>query len=211
MNKKGVLVVFSGFSGSGKGTIMKKLMEDHSDTYALSVSATTRAPREGERDGIEYFFKSVPEFEELIKNDEMLEYAQYAGNYYGTPKAYVEQKLNEGFDVILEIETQGALKVKEKYPDTLLLFVTPPSADILYDRLKGRGTEEDDVIAKRMNQAVNEAKVIDRYDYLVINDDINECVSHVHEIIKNTHDRTVFKADTIEALKNGLNKYQRRD
>ncbi|MBQ9580052.1 MAG: guanylate kinase, partial [Lachnospiraceae bacterium] len=174
MNKKGVLVVFSGFSGSGKGTIMKKLMENHSDTYALSVSATTRAPREGERDGIEYFFKTVPEFEELIENDEMLEYAQYAGNYYGTPKAYVEQKLNEGFDVILEIETQGALKVKEKYPDTLLLFVTPPSADILYDRLKGRGTEEDNVIAKRMNQAVNEAKVIDRYDYLIINDDINE-------------------------------------
>ena len=207
MKKKGVLVVFSGFSGSGKGTIMKKLIEQHSDTYALSVSATTRNPREGERDGIEYFFKTITEFELLIDNDEMLEYANYAGNYYGTPKAYVEQKLNEGYDVILEIETQGALKVKAKYPDTLLMFVTPPSADILYDRLKGRGTEEDEVIAKRMAQAKVEAEVIDKYDYLVINDDIDECVNHVHEIIKNTHDRTVFRAETIDALKKGLTKY----
>ena len=207
MKKKGVLVVFSGFSGSGKGTIMKKLIEQHSDTYALSVSATTRNPREGERDGIEYFFKTITEFELLIDNDEMLEYANYAGNYYGTPKAYVEQKLNEGYDVILEIETQGALKVKAKYPDTLLMFVTPPTADILYDRLKGRGTEEDEVIAKRMAQAKVEAEVIDKYDYLVINDDIDECVNHVHEIIKNTHDRTVFRAETIDALKKGLTKY----
>ncbi len=207
MNKKGVLVVFSGFSGSGKGTIMKKLIEQHSDTYALSVSATTRNPREGERDGIEYFFKTITEFELLIDNDEMLEYANYAGNYYGTPKAYVEKKLNEGYDVILEIETQGALKVKAKYPDTLLMFVTPPTADILYDRLKGRGTEDDEVIAKRMAQAKVEAEVIDKYDYIVINDDIDECVNHVHEIIKNTHDRTVFRADTIDALKKGLTKY----
>ena len=207
MKKKGVLVVFSGFSGSGKGTIMKKLIEKYSDTYALSVSATTRSPREGERDGIEYFFKDVVEFERLIDDGEMLEYANYAGNYYGTPKAYVEQKLNEGYDVILEIETQGALKVKKEYPDTLLMFVTPPTADILYDRLKGRGTETDDVIAKRMAQAKVEAEVIDRYDYLVINDDIDECVEHVHEIIKNTHDRTVFRAETIEALKKGLIKY----
>lgn len=211
MKKRGILVVFSGFSGSGKGTIMKKLIENHSDIYALSVSATTRNPREGERDGIEYFFKTVPEFEELIKNNMMLEYANYAGNYYGTPKEYVEKKLDEGYDVILEIETQGALKVKAQYPDTLLMFVTPPSADILYERLKGRGTEADDIIAKRMNQANVEAKVIDQYDYLVINDDIDECVTRVHEIIKNTHDRTVFMADTIEALKTGLNKYQRRD
>ncbi|MCR5374713.1 MAG: guanylate kinase [Lachnospiraceae bacterium] len=207
MNKKGVLVVFSGFSGSGKGTIMKKLIEQHSDTYALSVSATTRNPREGERDGVEYFFKTITEFELLIDNDEMLEYANYAGNYYGTPKAYVEKKLNEGYDVILEIETQGALKVKAKYPDTLLMFVTPPTADILYDRLKGRGTEDDEVIAKRMAQAKVEAEVIDKYDYIVINDDIDECVNHVHEIIKNTHDRTVFRADTIDALKKGLTKY----
>ena len=207
MKKKGVLVVFSGFSGSGKGTIMKKLIEKYSDTYALSVSATTRSPREGERDGIEYFFKDVVEFERLIDDGQMLEYANYAGNYYGTPKAYVEQKLNEGYDVILEIETQGALKVKKEYPDTLLMFVTPPTADILYDRLKGRGTETDDVIAKRMAQAKVEAEVIDRYDYLVINDDIDECVEHVHEIIKNTHDRTVFRAETIEALKKGLIKY----
>lgn len=211
MKKRGILVVFSGFSGSGKGTIMKKLIENHSDIYALSVSATTRNPREGERDGIEYFFKTVPEFEELIKNNMMLEYANYAGNYYGTPKEYVEKKLDEGYDVILEIETQGSLKVKAQYPDTLLMFVTPPSADILYERLKGRGTETDEIIAKRMNQANVEAKVIDQYDYLVINDDIDECVTRVHEIIKNTHDRTVFMADTIEALKTGLNKYQRRD
>ena len=124
---KGILTVVSGFSGSGKGTIMKELMRRYADRYALSISATTRAPREGERDGIEYFFRTKEQFEQMIKEDALVEYAQYVGNYYGTPRAYVEEQLNAGKDVILEIEIQGALKVKEKFPDTLLLFVTPPA------------------------------------------------------------------------------------
>ena len=139
--KKGILIVVSGFSGAGKGTLMKRLLEDYDD-YALSVSATTRSPRPGEEDGREYFFKSVEEFEKMIAQDELIEYAKYVNNYYGTPKEYVMQQLEEGKDVILEIEIQGALKVKEKYPDTLLLFVTPPGARELKERL---GASADDV------------------------------------------------------------------
>ena len=143
---RGILIVVSGFSGSGKGTIMKELMKKHSEYYALSISATTRNPRPGEQDGVEYFFRTREEFERMIAEDELVEYAEYVGNYYGTPKAYVEEQLNAGKDVILEIEIQGALKVKEKFPDTLLLFVTPPSAEELKKRLVGRGTEEMSVI-----------------------------------------------------------------
>ena len=127
MKKKGLLIVVSGFSGSGKGTIMKQLLKKYEEQYALSVSATTRQPRPGEVDGREYFFRTTEQFEEMIGQDALIEYAQYVGNYYGTPKAYVEQQLAAGKDVILEIEIQGALKVKKKFPDTLLLFVTPPS------------------------------------------------------------------------------------
>lgn len=127
MDERGILIVVSGFSGSGKGTIMNEIMRKY-DNYALSVSATTRNPRPGETDGKEYFFKTVEEFEKMIAKDELIEYARYVDNYYGTPRAYVEEQLDAGKDVILEIEIQGALKVKEKFPDTLLLFVTPPTA-----------------------------------------------------------------------------------
>ena len=130
MNTHGILIVVSGFSGSGKGTIMKELLKRY-DNYALSISATTRAPREGETDGREYFFKTREEFEKMIAKEELIEYAEYVNNYYGTPRAYVEEQLTAGKDVILEIEIQGALKVKKKFPDTLLLFVTPPSAEEL--------------------------------------------------------------------------------
>ena len=128
MREKGILIVVSGFSGSGKGTIMKELLKQY-DNYALSISATTRNPRPGEKDGREYFFKTVEDFEKMIAKEELIEYARYVDNYYGTPRAYVEEQLDAGKDVILEIEIQGALKVKEKFPDTLLLFVTPPSAE----------------------------------------------------------------------------------
>ena len=128
MREKGILIVVSGFSGSGKGTIMKELLKQY-DNYALSISATTRNPRPGEEDGREYFFKTVEDFEKMIAKEELIEYARYVDNYYGTPRAYVEEQLEAGKDVILEIEIQGALKVKEKFPDTLLLFVTPPSAE----------------------------------------------------------------------------------
>ena len=128
MREKGILIVVSGFSGSGKGTIMKELLKQY-DNYALSISATTRNPRPGEEDGREYFFKTVEDFEKMIAKEELIEYARYVDNYYGTPRAYVEEQLEAGKDVILEIEIQGALKVKEKFPDTLLLFVTPPSSE----------------------------------------------------------------------------------
>ena len=158
----------SGFSGSGKGTIMKELMKKYADSSALSISATTRNPRPGETDGVEYFFRTKEQFEQMIKDDALIEYAQFVGNYYGTPKAYVEEQLEAGKDVILEIEIQGALKVKEKFPDTLLLFVTPPSAKELKNRLIGRGTETMDVIESRLARAVEEAEGIESYDYLVV-------------------------------------------
>ena len=156
MKDRGILIVVSGFSGSGKGTIMKELLKRY-DNYALSVSATTRAPREGEAEGREYFFKTVQDFEKMIAKEELIEYARYVDNYYGTPRAYVEEKLSEGRDVILEIEIQGALKVKEKFPETVLLFLMPPSAQVLKERLTGRGTETEEAVRFRMKRACEEA------------------------------------------------------
>ena len=203
MNKKGILIVVSGFSGAGKGTIMKELLKRY-DNYALSISATTRQPREGEEDGREYFFKTADEFEKMIAKDELIEYARYVENYYGTPRAYVEEQLENGKDVILEIEIQGALKVKEKLPDTLLLFVTPPSAAELEHRLVGRGTETREVIASRMHRAKEEVLGMDRYDYLVVNDDLDQCVEEVHEIIQSEHRRSYRNKEFIEYMKEEL-------
>ncbi len=183
---KGILIVVSGFSGAGKGTLMKKLLENY-DNYALSVSATTRAPRQGETHGKEYFFKTVEEFEKMIAQDELIEYAKYVDNYYGTPESYVTDQLEAGRDVILEIEIQGALKVKEKYPDTLLLFVTPPSAEELKARLVGRGTESMEVIEARMRRAIEEAQYMDSYDYLIVNDDLDVCMEDMHQVIQAEH------------------------
>lgn len=182
--KKGILVVASGFSGAGKGTIMKKLMSEKGESYALSISATTRAPREGEEHGREYFFLTTEEFETMIANDELVEYAKYVNNYYGTPRAYVEEQLNAGKNVILEIEIQGALKIKEKFPETILMFITAPSAEELKDRLVGRGTETQDVIEARMCRAYEESLGVENYDYLVVNDDLDACVELVHDIIQ---------------------------
>ena len=148
MSKKGILAIISGFSGAGKGTVVNRLLEKES--YAVSISATTRKPRTGEVDGQNYFFRTKDEFEKMIANDQLIEYAEYVGNYYGTPKDYVFKKLDEGFDVILEIEMQGALKVKEKFPETALIFITPPSADELKKRLVGRGTETAEQIEKSL-------------------------------------------------------------
>ena len=203
MNKKGILIVVSGFSGAGKGTLMKEIMKQY-DNYALSISATTRKPREGEMDGREYFFRTVDEFEKMIAQDELIEYAKYVSNYYGTPKAYVEEKLAEGKDVILEIEIQGALKVKEKFPETLLLFVTTPSAEILRNRLIGRGTEAMDVIENRMKRAIEEAEGMGEYDYLVVNDNLQECVEEMHHIIQGEHRRTFRNKELIEQMKREL-------
>ena len=187
MENKGKLVVISGFSGAGKGTLMKALMKEYGDSYALSVSATTRNPRPGEMDGVDYFFVTKDKFEQMIAEDALIEYAQYVGNYYGTPKEYVQQQLDLGKNVILEIEIQGALKVKKQFPQTLLLFVTPPSAEILKERLIGRGTEDMEIINKRLSRACEEAEGIENYDYLVINDDLDICVEEVHQMIRNEH------------------------
>lgn len=179
----GILIVVSGFSGAGKGTLMKRLLQDY-DNYALSISMTTRAPREGEENGREYFFVSRKRFEEEIDREGLIEYADYCGNYYGTPRAYVEEQLEKGKDVILEIEIQGALKVKEKFPETLLLFVMPPDTAELKRRLEGRGTESSEVIKKRLKRACEESEGIERYDYLVINDQLDVCVEQVHSLIQ---------------------------
>ena len=204
MENKGILIVVSGFSGAGKGTIMRALLDKYEETYALSVSATTRDPRPGEVEGREYFFRTVEEFEKMIAKEDLIEYAKYVDNYYGTPRTYVEEQLERGRDVILEIEIQGALKVKEKFPETLLLFVTPPSAAELKRRLEGRGTETPEVIASRMKRAREEAEYMDRYDYLIINDDLNECVEEMHQIIQGEHRRSYRKNAFMEHMKEDL-------
>lgn len=200
MNKKGILVVVSGFSGAGKGTVMKELLGRYGN-YALSVSVTTRNPRPGEEDGREYFFRTREEFETLIREDALIEYARYVDNYYGTPRSYVEEKLSEGRDVILEIEIQGAMKIKEKIPEALLVFVTPPSVDELKKRLEGRGTESLDDIASRMRRAGEEAEGMDAYDYILVNDDLDECVERMHQIIMSEHFRTARNTAFVQKIK----------
>jgi len=200
---KGILTVVSGFSGAGKGTLMKRLIEKY-DNYALSISATTRQSRPREMHGKDYFFQSIEEFEQMIAEDQLIEHANYVGNYYGTPRAYVEEQLNTGKDVILEIELQGALKVKEKIPDTLLLFVTPPNAKNLMKRLTDRGTEGTAAIKARMKRAGEEAVYMDRYDYLVINDDLETCVEQIHQIIQDEHFKVFRNINFIEKIKDEL-------
>ncbi|MCI9083712.1 MAG: guanylate kinase [Lachnospiraceae bacterium] len=207
MNKRGILVVVSGFSGSGKGTIMKQLLEEHADTYALSISATTRAPRPGETHGKEYFFVSREEFEEMIRQGALIEHAQYVNNYYGTPKDYVYQQLEMGRDVILEIEIQGALKVKKAYPETLLLFVSPPGAEELKHRLVDRGTEDEATIASRLSRAWQEAQGVENYDYFIINDNLEECVQEVHSIIRSEHARVARNHVLIEHIRAELKNF----
>ena len=201
---RGILVVVSGFSGAGKGTLMKRLMEKYDD-YALSVSVTTRSPREGEREGREYFFRPREEFKELIAQEQLIEYARYVDNYYGTPKEYVESQLNDGKDVVLEIEIQGALEVKKKMPDTLLLFVTAPSAQELKKRLEGRGTESPELIRNRLERACEEAEGISGYDYLLVNEKLEECVDLMHGIIQSEHYRIsrqqTFAENIVQELK----------
>ncbi len=199
-DKTGMITVLSGFSGAGKGTIMKHLLQDYPGQYHLSISATTRGKRMGEEDGREYFFKTPEEFAGMVKNDEFLEYATFNGNSYGTPKFYVEQLVNEGKDVILEIEVQGALQIRKRYPDSLLLFVTPPSADALQERLVGRGTETEDVIRDRLKISAKEALLMPQYDYLIVNDDLDEAVARVHQIIQSEHFAVKRNSDIISDM-----------
>ena len=208
MKKQGTLVVVSGFAGTGKGTVMKELLSRY-DSYALSISATTRNPRPGEVDGREYFFKSVEEFQTMIEHNDFVEFACYVGNYYGTPKKYVEEQLAAGKDVILEIEIQGALNIKSQFPEALLLFIAPPSADVLKTRLVGRGTETEDVIEQRLARAVEESKGIENYDYLVVNDDLDECVETVHQMIQSAGWKMSRRTEDVEELRKQNSKFSK--
>ena len=204
LNQKGIIIVVSGFSGAGKGTVMKALTAKY-DKYALSISATTRNPRPGEENGREYFFVSNEEFEKLIKENGLIEHAGYVDHYYGTPRKFVEDQLDAGKDVILEIEIQGALQIKEQYPEAVLLFIMPPSAKELKKRLTGRGTETEEVIAQRLKRAKEESVGIEKYDYIVVNDDLDECVEQVHDIISAAHMAPSRNLDFINTIRNELN------
>lgn len=209
MDNKGMVIVLSGFSGAGKGTIMKHLLAEYPGRYALSISATTRSPRPGEVDGREYFFKTREQFEDMIRNHELLEYASFNQNYYGTPKDYVEKLLDEGKDVILEIEVQGALQIRKIFPQALLLFVTPPSGDILKERLLGRGTEDRDVVMQRLSIASRESLLMEQYDYIIINDDIEQAVSGVHSLIESEHERVIRNTSFIRKIQKELAQFSK--
>ena len=182
MNKK--LFVISGCSGVGKGTVLKEFMARNIEDFMLSVSCTTRKPRPGEVDGINYFFMSVEEFQDCIKKDKFLEYAQFAGNYYGTKQKYINQKFAEGLNIILEIETQGALQVKKKMPEAVLIFIAPPSVEELEHRLRGRHTEDEETIKKRLDLVKVELERSKQYDYIVVNDDLERAVSEIENIAR---------------------------
>lgn len=203
MNQNGLLIVISGFSGSGKGTLIKKLLDAH-DNYTLSVSMTTRAPREGEEDGKAYFFRSEKEFLNLAENGGFLEHAAYCGNRYGTPKKFVEEKLSEGRDVLLEIEMQGALQVKEHFPEALLIYVVTPSAEDLNTRLTGRGTETKEAVEQRLKRAVEESYGVGAYEYVVVNDDADRCAKELHCVIQSAKCAVQRNATFIRSLRESL-------
>jgi guanylate kinase len=181
MDDKGILMIISGPSGSGKGTVVKELVKE--DGFALSISATTRSPRRGENEGVEYFFKTEEEFKHMIEKGQLIEWANFVGHFYGTPKDYVLNKINEGKSVVLEIEVQGAEQIKELYTDAVLVFLVPPSREELEKRLVGRGTEDEETIRKRIKRASEEIKLIDRYDYVVINDKVENAVERIKKIV----------------------------
>ena len=204
MKRAGVLSVISGFSGVGKGTIVKKLVEK--EGYALSVSATSRAPRQGEVHGREYFFLTREEFHSMIENNGLIEWAEYVSNFYGTPREYVEERLAGGEDVILEIEPQGALKVKAQYPEAVLIFIVPPNVKELENRLIGRGTDETEIIKKRLKRAAEETAFIENYEYIVINDDLEDAVSDIHHIIQAASHKRERLGEFVDILTDDLKK-----
>lgn len=196
MPERGLLIVLSGPSGVGKGTVRKAIFESGDNDFEYSISMTTRGKREGEVDGVDYFFSSREEFEALIDQGRMLEHAEYVGNYYGTPLSYVEETLARGKDVFLEIEVQGAMKVKEKVPDGVFIFLTPPDLAELKSRIVGRGTDALAVIEKRMEVAKEEIEMMSNYDYAVVNDQVELAVERIKDIIKSEHlrvDRVIHR------------------
>ena len=183
-NRKGTLIVLSGPSGTGKGTVLKHFFDNYADNAVkLSISATTRSPRDGEKDGVNYFFVEKEKFDNMVQNDMLLEWASFCGNCYGTPKEFVDENLKNGCDVILEIEVQGALKVMEKRPDAAFVFIAPPSMDELKNRIVGRQTETEEVINRRMETAKWEVQNISKYTYAVVNDDVDEAAKRLKSII----------------------------
>lgn len=189
MSERGLLIVFSGPSGVGKGTVRQEIFSTPDHKFEYSVSMTTRPQRTGEVDGVDYFFRTREEFEELIRQGQMLEYAEYVGNYYGTPLTYVNETLDKGIDVFLEIEVQGAIQVKQKVPDGVFIFLTPPDLEELEGRLIGRGTDSEDVIARRIERAREEIALMREYDYAVVNDEVPLAVERVKRIIEAEHFR----------------------
>ena len=200
MTKRGLLIVLSGPSGVGKGTVRAAIFAKGEQKFVYSISATTRLPRTGETDGVDYFFKTREEFEQMIQNKQLLEYAEYVGNYYGTPLEYVENTLAQGKDVFLEIDVQGAIQVRELMPDGVFIFLTPPDLNELESRIVNRGTDSDEVIAKRMKTAREELELMKYYDYSVVNDTVDSAVQKIEAIIQTEHLRIVRNLDTIEEL-----------
>ena len=193
MSERGLLIVFSGPSGVGKGTVRQEIFSTPDHKFEYSVSMTTRAQRPGEVDGKDYFFRSREEFEELIRNGQMLEYAEYVGNYYGTPLTYVNETLDKGIDVFLEIEVQGALQVRKKVPDAVFIFLTPPDLNELQERLVGRGTDSEEVIAQRIERAREEIALMSEYDYAIVNDEVPLAAERVKRVIEAEH----FRVDRV--------------
>ncbi|QHW36691.1 guanylate kinase [Staphylococcus ursi] len=193
--EKGLLIVLSGPSGVGKGTVRKRIFDDPHTSYKYSISMTTRQMREGEQDGVDYFFKTRDEFEKLIEADEFIEYAEYVGNYYGTPVQYVKDTMNAGHDVFLEIEVEGAKQVRKKFPDALFIFLAPPSLDHLTERLIGRGTESKEKIESRVKEAKKEVEMMNLYDYVVVNDEVDLAKDRIQSIVEAEH----LKRERIEA------------
>lgn len=187
--EKGLLIVLSGPSGVGKGTVRKALFSQDDIKFEYSISMTTRKPREGEVDGVDYFFKTREEFEALIKQGKLLEYAEFVGNYYGTPVDYVRETIESGRDIFLEIEVQGARQVREKFPDGLFIFLAPPSLSELRNRIVTRGTETDEVISKRLQTAKEELEMMDLYDYVVENDQVELACERIKAIVVAEHCR----------------------
>ena len=208
MKHKGILIVMSGFSGAGKGTIVKEMLKRYGDDYKLSISATTRQPRKGEVDGKDYFFLTKDKFESMIEQDGFVEWAEYVGNYYGTPKKWVDEQLEQGNKIILEIEMQGALKVRQKFKDALLLLITPPDYLTLKERLINRGTEDMETVSNRLKRAVKETEYIEQYNHVIVNNSVAEAAEEINELVCREVEKRHMHEEFIENFINHYNTYK---